>query len=159
MKVEPSDEVDIKTEDEPSTDDNLPLDLSCAKPTKSSSDGHRSVTYAQAAYPLLSMGDQFQELNDLATAAMLLNNIKQEPVGSSKNLLDFTHSNLQNILSNPMMSPYNFASSLTHEATMANFKHIEQSIREKFQYAEPLPIPEGNRKKELKNSIESISLS
>ena len=146
MKVEPSDDVDIKTEDEPSTDDNLPLDLSCAKPTKSGSDGHRSSSHAQAAYPLLSMGDQFQELNDLATAAMLLNNIKQEPMGSAKNLLDFTHSNLQNILSNPMMSSYNFASSLTHEATMANFKHIEQSIREKFQYAEPLPIPEGNRK-------------
>lgn len=148
MKVEPSDDVDIKTEDE-----NLPLDLSCAKPTKSSSDGHRSSSHAQAAYPLLSMGDQFQELNDLATAAMLLNNIKQEPGSSSKNLLDFTHSNLQSILSNPMMASYNFASSLTHEATMANFKHIEQSIREKFQYAEPLPIPEGNRKDELKTLV------
>jgi hypothetical protein len=156
MKVEPSDEVNIKTELESSTDENLPLDLSCAKPKKSSSAEHRSSGHTQAAYPLLSMGDQFQELNDLATAAMLLNTIKQEPVGSSKNLLDFTHNNLQAILSNQMMSSYNFTSSLTQEATMANFKHIEQSIREKFQYAEPLPIPEGNREDELNNSLNCL---
>ena len=158
MKTEPSDEVNIKTEIEPSTDENLPLDLSCTKPKKSNSDGHRSSVHAKASYPLLSMGDQFQELNDLATAAMLLNNIKQEPGGTSKNLLDFTHNNLQNILSNPMMSSYSFASSFGQEVPMANFKHIEQSIREKFQYPEPLPIPEGKHSSAVRRKPNLFSI-
>ena len=145
VKSEPSDELDLKRDADESNDDNVPLDLSCTKPKRSCHDHPWSSQHAHAVHPLTTAGDQFQELNDLATAALLLNNIKQEQghMHSSKNLLDLTHSNLHNLLSNSMMSPYNLASSLHQEASMANFKHIEQTIREKFQHAQPMPIPDG----------------
>ena len=145
MKSEPSDELTLKRDADESNDDNVPLDLSCTKPKRSCPDNHWSSPHAYAVHPLTTAGDQFQELNDLATAALLLNNIKQEQghMHSSTNLLDFTHSNLHSLLSNSMMSPYNLASSLHQEASMANFKQIELTIREKFQYPQPMPIPDG----------------
>lgn len=96
-------------------------------------------------YPLTTNTDQFQELNDLATTAMLLNNIKQEQLNLStpQSLLDFTSPNFQNLLSNQFMSSYNFSSPIKEEMSAVNFKQIEQSIREKSQYAQPLPIPDG----------------
>jgi hypothetical protein len=116
IKLEPSDE---KPE---ITDENLPLDLSCSKSKRSCQDDYWTSQHTQAVYPLTTNFDQFQELNDLATAAMLLNNIKQEQ----------TNINLQNLMSTPMKQ----------DPSMANFKQIEQSIREKFQYSQPLPIPD-----------------
>jgi hypothetical protein len=145
MKDEPSDDIHVKHEIEDPTDENLPLDLSCSKTKRSSDDNHTENHHSQSAYSSSAVGDQFQELNDLATAAILFNDIKQEPIGRSKNLLDFTSSNLQNILSNAMMPTFNLSTSIAQETSMVNFKEIELSIREKFQHAQPLPIPEGNQ--------------
>jgi hypothetical protein len=115
VKPEPSDEINFKSE---ITDDNLPLDLSCSKSKRSCQEDYWTSQHTQAVYPLSTNLDQFQELNDLATAAMLFNNIKQEQ----------TH----------------FASTaIKQEPSMANFRQIEQSTREKFQYSQPLPIPDG----------------
>jgi hypothetical protein len=119
IKPEPSDEISYKLE---ITDENLPLDLSCSKSRRSCQDDYWTLQHTQAVYPLTTNLDQFQELNDLATAAMLLNNIKQEQ----------TNINLQNLMSTPMKQ----------DPSMANFKQIEQSIREKFQYPQPLPMPD-----------------
>lgn len=102
-------------------DDNLPLDLSCTKPKRSCQDDYWTSQHTQAVYPIKKNLDQFQELNDLATTAMLINNIKQE------------QPNVHNIIT----------SSIQQESTIANFKQIEQTIREKFQYPQPLPIPNG----------------
>jgi len=118
MKSEPSDEINFKSE---ITDDNLPLDLSCSKSKRSYQDNDWKVQHTQAVYPLTTNLDQFQELNDLATAAMLLNNIKQE------------QTNLTNLISSP----------IKQESSIANLKQIEQTIREKFQYPQPLAIPDG----------------
>jgi hypothetical protein len=131
IKSEPIEEINNKRE---INDDNLPLDLSCSKPKRSCDDDYWSSQHKQAAYPLpstLNKFDQFKELNDLATAAILLNNIKQENL-IPKNILDLTHTN-------PMLS-----SSIKQESSTNNFKQIELSIREKFQFTQPLPIPDGN---------------
>lgn len=117
------------------TDDSLPLDLSCSKPKRSCDENYWISQHTQAAYPLLSNSkkfDQFQELNDLATTAMLLNNIKQESV-ISKNILDLTNIN-------PMMS-----TKIQQDSSTNNFKQMEHSIREKFQFSQPLPIPDGKK--------------
>ncbi len=121
IKTEPSEELNNNKRDlNEINDDNLPLDLSCSK-SKRSCDW--TSQHTQAAYPLLSTGnnkfDQFQELNDLATTAILLNNIKQE------NILNLT-------------SPV-----IKQEPSINHYKQIEQMIREKFQYPQPLPIPDG----------------
>jgi hypothetical protein len=124
IKTEPSDECKSDL-----NDDNLPLDLSCSKSKRPCEEDYWTTQHTQAAYPLLSTGnkfDQFQELNDLATTAILLNNIKRE------NTLDLTNTN--SILS----------TSMKHESPTNNFKQIEQTIREKFQYPQPLPIPDGD---------------
>ena len=121
------------------TDDNLPLDLSCSKSKRSCQDDYWTTQHKQAAYPLpttINKFDQFQELNDLATAAILLNNIKQENL-TTKNILDLTNTN-------PMISTFNLSTSIKQESSTNNFKQIEQTIREKFQYPQPLPIPDGN---------------
>jgi hypothetical protein len=123
IKPEPSDEINFKSE---ITDDNLPLDLSCSKSKRSCQDDYWTSQHTQAVYPLSTNLDQFQELNDLATAAMLLNNIKQEQTNLS-------NINLHNLMSTPVK----------HEPSMVNFKQIELSIREKFQYSQPTPIPDG----------------
>jgi len=123
IKSEPSDEINSKSE---ITDDNLPLDLSCSKSKRSCEDDYWTSQHTQAVYPLSTNLDQFQELNDLATAAMLLNNIKQEQT-------NLNNINLHNFMSTP----------IKQESSMVNFKQIEQTIREKFQYSQPLEIPDG----------------
>ncbi|CAF0939581.1 unnamed protein product [Adineta steineri] len=119
-------------------DTNLPLDLSCSKPKRTCEEDYWSSQHKQAAYPLPSTSlnklDQFQELNGLATTAILLNNIKQENL-TSNHILNLTHTN-------PMLSPYDLSTSIKQESSTNNFKQIEQSIREKFQYSQPLPIPD-----------------
>jgi len=136
IKTEPSDELNNnnnKRDLNDNNDDNLPLDLSCSKSKRSCEEDYWTSQHTQAAYPLLSTinkFDQFQELNDLATTAILLNNIKQENL-PSKNILDLTNTN--QILS----------TSIKQESSINNFKQIEQTIREKFQYPQPLPIPDG----------------
>ncbi|CAF0844083.1 unnamed protein product [Adineta ricciae] len=144
IKTEPSDEQNGEREITDIVDDNLPLDLSCSKSKRSCQDDYWATQHKQAVYPLTTNTDQFQELNDLATTAMLLNNIKQEQLNLStpKNLLDFTSPNFQNLLSNQFMSSYNFPSPIKEEISTVNFKQIEQSIREKSQYSQPLPIPD-----------------
>jgi hypothetical protein len=132
IKTEPSEELVNKRDVTEMNDDNLPLDLSCSKPKRSCEDDYWALQHKQAAYPLpstLNKFDQFKELNDLATTAILLNNIKQETI-ASKNILDLTNAN-------QMMS------SFKQESSTTNFKQIEQTIREKFQYSQPLPIPDG----------------
>lgn len=121
------------------------MDLSCSKSKRSCQDDYWASQHTQAVYPLTSNLDQFQELNDLATTAMLINSIKQEQTNTnlSKNILDLTNINLQNIMSNQFMSPFNLSTPLKQDPSLANFKQIEQSIREKFQFSQPLPIPEG----------------
>jgi hypothetical protein len=137
IKTEPSDELNNNNNNKrdlnDNNDDNLPLDLSCSKSKRSCEEDYWTSQHTQAAYPLLSTinkFDQFQELNDLATTAILLNNIKQENL-PSKNILDLTNTN--QILS----------TSIKQESSINNFKQIEQTIREKFQYPQPLPIPDG----------------
>jgi len=131
IKSEPNDELNNKRDlNENNDDDNLPLDLSCSKSKRSCEEDYWKCQHTQAAYPLPSTRnkyDQFKELNDLATTAILLNNIKQE------NILDLTNTN--QILSK----------SIKQESSLStnNFKQIEQTIREKFQYPQPLPIPDG----------------
>ena len=123
VKTEPSEEVH-ETKTEEVADDNLPLDLSCSKAKRSCQEDYWTAAsqHPQTIYPLTKTLDQFQELNDLATAAMLLNNIKQEQ----------TNINIQNLITTPFKQ----------EMPSVNFKEIEQSIREKYQYAQPLPIPD-----------------
>ena len=140
IKPEPSEEFNSKYDVNEINDDNLPLDLSCSKSKRTCQDDYWTSQHTQAAYPLPSNMDQFQELNDLATAAILFNNIKQEQINPSKNILDLTNSNLQNLLSNQFMSSFNLSTPIKQES---NYKQIEQSIREKFQYSQPLPIPDG----------------
>jgi hypothetical protein len=125
IKNEPSDELNNNNTKRDLDDDNLPLDLSCSKSKRSCEEDYWKCQHTQAAYPLLSTRnkyDQFKELNDLATTAILLNTIKQE------NILDLTNTN---------QIKQESSSSTT------NFKQIEQTIREKFQYPQPLPIPDG----------------
>ncbi|UJR10202.1 hypothetical protein I4U23_014417 [Adineta vaga] len=144
IKAEPSDEQNGKREVTDTADDNLPLDLSCSKSKRSCQDDYWTNQHKQTIYPLTTNSDQFQELNDLATTAMLLNNIKQEQSNhdTAKNILDFTNTNLQNLISNQFMSSYNFSSPIKQETSNVDFKQIEQSIREKYQYPQPLPIPD-----------------
>ncbi|CAF0885829.1 unnamed protein product [Rotaria sp. Silwood1] len=144
IKHEPSDELNSKRVVNEINDDNLPLDLSCSKSKRTCQDDYWTSQHTQAVYPLTSSIDQFQELNDLATTAMLINNIKQEQTNTnlSKNILDLTNVNLQNIISNQLMSTFNLSTPIKQESSMTNFKQIEQSIREKFQYPQPLPIPD-----------------
>ncbi len=145
IKPEPSDEINLKFEVTEMNDDNLPLDLSCSKSKRSCQDDYWTSQHTQAVYPLTTNMDQFPELNDLATAAMLLNNIKQEQTNThtSKHILDLANSNLQNLFSNQLMSTFNLSTPVKQESSTANFKQIEQSIRETFQYPQPLPIPDG----------------
>jgi hypothetical protein len=131
VKAEPSDEINCKNEITETSDDNLPLDLSCSKSKRSCQDDYWTSQHTQAVYPLTNNIDQFQELNDLATTAMFLNNIKQEQI--TKNMFDF-----QNLISNQYLT-----TSIKQESSTANFKQIEQSIRDTFQYPQPLRIPEG----------------
>ncbi|CAF5143477.1 unnamed protein product, partial [Rotaria magnacalcarata] len=115
----------------------LPLDLSCSKVKRSCEEDYRSSQHTQAAYPLLSSinrYDKFQELDSLATTAVLLNNIKQE------NIVPTNILNLAN--SNSTITSCNLSTSIKQELPTNNFKHVEQSIREKFQYSQPLPIPD-----------------
>ncbi|CAF3685431.1 unnamed protein product [Rotaria socialis] len=144
IKHEPGDEVNCKCEADEVTDDNLPLDLSCSKSKRPCQDDYWASQHTQAAYPLTSNLDQFQELNDLATTAMLINSIKQEQANSnaSKNIHGLTNVNFQNMMSNQFMSSFNLSTSIKQDPSMANFRQIEQSIREKFQYSQPLPIPD-----------------
>jgi hypothetical protein len=120
----------LKHEANESTDENLPLDLSCSKSKRSCEDDYWTSQHTQAVYPFPTKSDQFQELNDLATTAMFFNNIKHEQInsGSSKSILDLTNSNFLPI---------------KQESYTANFRQIEQTIREKYQYPQPLPIPDG----------------
>ncbi|CAF2391370.1 unnamed protein product [Rotaria sp. Silwood2] len=118
-------------------DDNLPLDLSCSKSKRSCEEDYWTSQHTQAAYPLLSnvnKYDQFQELNNLATTAILLNNIKHENI-TSKNILNLTNTN-------QIITPCNLSTSIKQESSTNNFKQIELTIREKFQYPQPLPIPD-----------------
>ncbi|CAF2792120.1 unnamed protein product [Rotaria sp. Silwood2] len=144
IKHELSDELNPKRIVNEFNDDNLPLDLSCSKSKRTYQDDYWTSQHTQAVYPLTSSIDQFQELNDLATTAMLINNIKQEQTNTnlSKNILDLTNVNLQNIISNQYMSTFNLSTPIKQESSTTNFKQIEQSIREKFQYSQPLPIPD-----------------
>jgi hypothetical protein len=137
IKTEPSDELNNKRDND---DDNLPLDLSCSKSKRLCDEDYWKSQHSQAAYPLPSSTkfDQFQELNNLATTAILLNNIKQE------NILDLTN---------------------TNQSSTNNFKQIEQTIRDKFQYPQPLPIPDDvqsgwwliQTSDELRNLIKSLA--
>ncbi|CAF3377823.1 unnamed protein product [Rotaria sp. Silwood1] len=145
-KVEPSDDLNNNNNkrnlneinnNNNNDDDNLPLDLSCSKSKRSCEEDYWTSQHTQAAYPLLSnvnKYDQFQELNNLATTAILLNNIKQENI-TSKNILNLTNTN-------QLITPCNLSTSTKQESSTNNFKQIEQSIREKFQYSQPLPIPD-----------------
>ncbi|CAF1085093.1 unnamed protein product [Rotaria sordida] len=144
IKSEPSDEPNSKCDVNEINDDNLPLDLSCSKSKRTYQDDYWTSQHTQAVYPLTSSLEQFQELNDLATTAMLINNIKQEQTNTnlSKNILDLTNVNLQNMISNQLISTFNLSTPIKHESSTTNFKQIEQSIREKFQYSQPLPIPD-----------------
>ena len=127
IKTEPSEESNHQTnkrELNESNDDDLPLDLSCAKVKRSCEEEYwtsqptkSSCSFSERKF------DQFQELNDLATTAMFLNDIKQE------NILGLTSAH--------------FTSSIKQEPSMDHYKQIERSIRQKFQYPEPLSIPEG----------------
>ena len=76
---------------------------------------------------------------------MLLNNVKQEQtnVNPCKSILDLTNVNLQNMISNQLMSTFNLSMPIKQESS-TNFKRIEQSVREQFQYSQPLPIPNGS---------------
>ncbi|CAF2096983.1 unnamed protein product [Rotaria magnacalcarata] len=138
----------------------LPLDLSCSKVKRSCEEDYRSSQHTQAAYPLLSSinrYDKFQELDSLATTAVLLNNIKQE------NIVPTNILNLAN--SNSTITSCNLSTSIKQELPTNNFKHVEQSIREKFQYSQPLPIPDDVQSgwwhiqtaDELRNLIKCLS--
>jgi hypothetical protein len=135
IKSEPNDELNNhqnnKRDLNEINDDNLPLDLSCSKPKRSCEEDYWTSQHTQAAYPLLSTSnkfDQFQELNGLATAAILLNNIKQEQ-STSKHMIH--------------LSPFDLSAPIKQESSTNNLKQIEQSIRGKFQYPQPLTIPDG----------------
>jgi hypothetical protein len=133
IKIEPSDELKRDSNEINDDDDDIPLDLSCPKSKRSCHDDYWTTQHTQAAYPLpktLNKFDQFQELNGLVTAVIILNDIKRENI-PGKDILDLTNSNL--ILS----------TSIKQESSANNFKQIEQTIREKFQYSQPLPIPDG----------------
>ncbi|CAF4171071.1 unnamed protein product [Rotaria socialis] len=140
--------------------DDLPLDLSCSKVKRSCEEDYWSSQHTQAAYPLLSSinrYDKFQELDNLATTAILLNNIKQEKIVPT-NILNLTNSN-------STITSCNLSTSIKQELPTNNFKHVEQSIREKFQYSQPLPIPDDVQSgwwhiqtaDELRNLIKCLS--
>ena len=125
IKTEPSEELNNHTnkrELHETTDDDLPLDLSCSKPKRPRDEEYWNTSTSSSSFSEKKL-TQFQELNDLATTAILLNDIKQE------NILGLTSAH--------------FASSVKQEPSANHYKQIEQSIREKFQYPQPLPIPEG----------------
>ncbi|CAF1608185.1 unnamed protein product [Adineta ricciae] len=119
-------------------DNGLPLDLSCSKPKRSCEDDYWATQHTQAAHllpPAANKYDQFHELNgSLASTSMLFDNIKQENILST-NILNFTNAN-------EIVSPYDFSASVKQESAMNAYKQIEQTIREKYQYPQPLPIPE-----------------
>jgi len=131
---------DVEMKSEPSeieqvTDENLPLDLSCAKPKRSSSEEEKQSS--QIFQPKTE--EKLHELN----ASILFNNVKQETKFVSKNLLDFTPSYFQNLLTNPILASLNLPPTITpQEFPMINFKEIDENAREKFQYADPIPIPD-----------------
>ena len=143
VKIEPSIPLVAKRELDEAVDENLPLDLSCSKSKRTCTVEQRPLlpmpTKTEPSSTIIDT-DQYHELNDLATAAMLINNMKHEPAGLSKNLLDFTSTNLHSLLSTALIPP-----SMTQESSLANLKQIERSIREKFQHPEAIPIPEGNK--------------
>lgn len=129
IKIEPSEEINNHTNKRElleTIDDDLPLDLSCSKPKRSCEEDYWTTQHTKStssAFPEKKL-DQFQELNDLATTAILLSDIKQE------NILGLTSAHFS-------------SSSIKQEPSVNHYKQIEQSIREKFQYPQPLPIPEG----------------
>ncbi|CAF0760101.1 unnamed protein product [Didymodactylos carnosus] len=130
-----------------SYDNNAPLDLSCSKPKRQCkneywiNDNIKPMT--------LSSFDQFQELNGLATAALLFNNFKQEQPNT---VMDLSNSNLHNILSSQMILNSFSPTSIPPTTPMkndsyssVNFKHIETMVRDQIQYPNPLPIPDEFR--------------
>ena len=98
------------------TDENQPLDLTCSKAKRTSSDDDRLKQHNQVARLLPA------SMIDLTPTVSLLSNIKQE------NILNF--------------SPI---ASLKEDPKVDQFKQIEQSIREKFQFPQAQPIPEGKK--------------
>jgi hypothetical protein len=128
IKIENNDQSNMISHDNENNHDNMPLDLTCSKLKRSCQEDYWTQQ-ATSSVPLMPMIlpkiEPFHELNDLATAAMALQNIKQENI-IAKNILDLTN-----------------AKSIKQESSQQQFKQIEQTIRERFQYAQPLPIPEG----------------
>ncbi|CAF0727334.1 unnamed protein product [Didymodactylos carnosus] len=126
-------------------DNNAPLDLSCSKPKRQcKNDYWLNDSDKELA---INNSHKFQELNSLATAALLLNNLKQE---QSNTVVDLSNSNLHNILSSQMIlnsfsptsvSPVKNDSS----SSTTNFKQIETMVRDQIQYPNPLPIPDEFR--------------
>ena len=114
-------------------DDNLPLDLSCSKSKRSCKENCWISEHTQDMHSSISNSDkleQFRDLDYLTTTTISSNNSKKEKL-ISKDILDLTK------LSS------NFSMSMKQESSINDFTQIEQTIREKFQYSQPLPIPEG----------------
>ncbi|UJR35819.1 hypothetical protein I4U23_028566 [Adineta vaga] len=162
IKTEPIDEVDInnKRTFNEIVDDSLPLDLSCSKPKRSCEEDYWKFQHTQAAHllpPTSNKYDQFQELNGLSNTSILFNNIKQENIIPT-NILNLTNTN-------ETINPYDFSASVKQESTNNAYKQIEQSIREKYQYTQPLPIPEDvqsgwwliQTSEELRSLIKSLA--
>ena len=128
--------VNVTTEpnDEPPVNgianENLPLDLSCSTSKRVCDDDYWASQRTQAAYPLPRTSAKFDRSDELNASAVLLNNVKQERM-ESKGAHDMKHSHRSG------------TTSVEHESSVNNFKQIEHTIRERFQYAQPLPIPDG----------------
>ena len=119
---------DVKTEllDE-NKSDHLPLDLSCSKSKRLCHDEYWTSQHAEAATLLPTPAnkvDQSYEQNGPATT-IPWNHMKPENI-LAKNTLDVKNTN-----------------SLKPDVSNNYSKQIEQTIREKFQYPQPLPIPDG----------------
>ena len=126
VKTEPLEEDTTPLDSNENSSDHLPLDLSCSKSKRSCHDDYWTLQHVEVARLLPTPANKLDpsyEKKDLATS--MWNHMKQENI-VQRNILDPTHSNS----SKPDASNY-------------QLKQIEQTIREKFQYPQPLPIPDG----------------
>ena len=141
IESEPSDKLNNNKRDyNEINDDNLPLDLSCSKSKRSCEQDYWMSKHKQAENPLqtsLNKNEPFQKLTDFVSAAALLNHIKRETV-ISKDLSD--------LRSTDQMK----SASAKQEPQINTYKQIEQTIKDKFQYRQPLPIPDGKIFSKLK---------
>lgn len=118
IKVEVKDETELMN----IADENQPLDLTCSKSKRRASNDDQPVQRSQVACLLPASIHDNGERMELTATVSLLSNIKQE------NILNLTASTSTSIKEDPSIN---------------QFQQIEQTIRERFQYPQPQPIPEG----------------